>query len=124
MSSPESERAPAGGSDTTHKRPSGFLGGVVKRPVAVTMFMVALAVFGAVSLGKLPIDLLPEISYPTITVRTTYPGAAPEDIEDRISGRIQEALSTLPHLVRTSSISRAETSDVTLDFDWGTPMSF
>ena len=113
---PESEKGsrPAG----------GRLEFVTRRPVAITMLMVAVAVFGAVSLGKLPVDLLPEISYPTLTVRTNWRGAAPEDIEDRISERIQEALSTLPRLVRSSSVSRAETSDVILDFDWGTPMTF
>ena len=104
--------------------PRGRLAFVTQRPVAITMFMVAIGVFGLVSLGKLPVDLLPDISYPTLTVRTTYEGAAPEDIEDRVSERIQEALSTLPNLVRTTSISRAETSDVVLDFDWGTKMTF
>ncbi|MCC6408294.1 MAG: efflux RND transporter permease subunit [Planctomycetes bacterium] len=102
----------------------GVIGTVVSRPVAITMFMISLAVFGVVSFGKLPMDLLPEISYPTLTVRTTFPGAAPEDVEDRISERIQEQLSTLPHLVRSTSISRAETSDIVLDFDWGTNMTF
>ncbi|MCK6448747.1 MAG: efflux RND transporter permease subunit [Planctomycetes bacterium] len=102
----------------------GLIDVVVTRPVAVTMFMVSLAVFGFVSFGKLPMDLLPEISYPTLTVRTTFPGAAPEDVEDRISERIQEQLSTLPKLVRLVSISRAETSDIVLDFDWGTNMTF
>ena len=97
---------------------------VTDRPVAIFMFMVAIAVFGVVSLQKLPVDLLPEISYPTLTVRTTYEGAAPEDVEDRISERIQEALSTLPNLVSSTSISRAETSDVVLEFDWGTRMTF
>jgi len=97
---------------------------VTDRPVAVLMIIVAIAVFGFVSFGKLPVDLLPEISYPTLTVRTTYSGAAPEDIEDRVSERIQEALSTLPRVVRTTSLSRAETSDVMLDFEWGTAMSF
>lgn len=106
------------------KSAGGALAFVTSRPVAITMLMVAIGVFGIVSLSKLPVDLLPEISYPTLTVRTTYPGAAPEDVEDRISERIQEALSTLPHLVRSMSISRAETSDVVLDFDWGTPMTF
>ena len=71
----------------------GRLAFVTQRPVAILMFMVAIAVFGVVSLGKLPMDLLPEISYPTLTVRTTYAGAAPEDVEDRVSIRIQEALS-------------------------------
>ena len=103
---------------------SGSLAFVVERPVAITMFIIAIAVFGFVSFSKLRVDLLPEISYPTVTVRTTYKGAAPEDIEDRISERIQEALSTLPHLVRSTSISRAETSDIVLDFDWGTAMTF
>jgi HAE1 family hydrophobic/amphiphilic exporter-1 len=104
--------------------PEGRLAFVTTRPVAITMFMVAIAVFGLVSLGKLPVDLLPDISYPTLTVRTTYLGAAPEDVEDRISERVQEALATLPRLVRSTSISRAETSDVVLDFDWGTEMTF
>jgi HAE1 family hydrophobic/amphiphilic exporter-1 len=101
-----------------------FLPLITRRPVAVGMFMVAIAVLGVVSFTKLRTDLLPEISYPTLTVRTTYTGAAPEDVEDRVSERIQEALSTLPHIVRTTSLSRAETSDVVLDFEWGTSMTF
>jgi HAE1 family hydrophobic/amphiphilic exporter-1 len=88
------------------------------------MFMVAMTVFGFVSFSKLRVDLLPEISYPTLTVRTTWPGSAPEDVEERISEKIQEALSTLDDLVRSTSISRAGVSDVVLDFDWGTEMSF
>ena len=97
---------------------------VIRRPVAVTMFVISLAVFGAVSFTKLKVDLLPEISYPTLTVRTAWPGAAPEDIEERVSEKIQEALSTLDDLVRSTSVSRAGTSDVVLEFDWGTTMTF
>lgn len=102
----------------------GALSFVATRPVAITMLMVALAVFGVVSFAKLPVDLLPEISYPTLTVRTTFPGAAPEDVEDRLSVRLQESLATLPNLIETTSISRAGTSDVVLEFDWGTQMTF
>ena len=101
----------------------GPLGIVTSRPIAITMLMVAMAVFGWVSLGKLSMDLLPEISYPTLTVRTNWDGAAPEDIESRISESLQETLATLPDLVRTSSTSRAGVSDVTLDFGWGTEMT-
>ena len=97
---------------------------VATRPVAITMFILALIVFGWVSLARLPMDLLPEISYPTLTVRTSYPGAAPEDVEDRVSVRLQEALSTLPGLVRTSSVSRAGFSDVVLEFEWGIEMTY
>ncbi len=103
---------------------SGAFAFVTTRPVAITMLMVAIAMFGFVSLGKLPMDLLPEISYPTLTVRTSWEGAAPEDIEDRVSVRIQESLSTLSGLVRTSSVSRAGYSDVVLEYEWGTDMTF
>ena len=120
----EEPAAESTGGEPTGDGPRGPLAFVTRRPVAITMFMVAIAVFGLVSFGKLPMDLLPEISYPTLTVRTSYPGAAPEDVEDRISVRIQEALSTLPDLVRSTSISRAETSDVVLEYEWGTPMTF
>jgi HAE1 family hydrophobic/amphiphilic exporter-1 len=101
-----------------------MLGAVTRRPVAVSMFVLLLVVFGAVSFTKLKIDLLPEVSYPTLTVRTSWPGAAPEDVEQRISEKLQESLSTLDDLVRSTSISRAGTSDVVLEFDWGTPMTF
>ena len=100
------------------------LGTVTRRPVAVSMFVLLLVVFGAVSFSKLKVDLLPEVSYPTLTVRTSWPGAAPEDVEQRISEKLQESLSTLDDLVRSTSISRAGTSDVVLEFDWGTPMTF
>ena len=110
--------------ETAARATEGALAFVATRPVAISMLMIALGVFGVVSFAKLPVDLLPEISYPTLTVRTSYPGAAPEDIEDRLSTRLQEALATLPNLVETTSISRAGTSDVLLEFDWGTQMTF
>ncbi|MCB9903627.1 MAG: efflux RND transporter permease subunit [Planctomycetes bacterium] len=111
-------------SSTSDAARRGGLAFVTSRPVAITMFMIAIAVFGLVSLKRLPMDLLPEISYPTLTVRTAWPGAAPEDIEDRVSVRIQESLATLPNLVRTSSVSRAGYSDVVLEYQWGADMTF
>jgi hydrophobic/amphiphilic exporter-1 (mainly G- bacteria), HAE1 family len=111
-------------SPTDERTVGSRLAFVTTRPVAITMFVIAIAVFGLVSLGKLPMDLLPEISYPTLTVRTAWPGAAPEDIEDRLSVRIQESLATLPSLVRTSSVSRAGYSDVVLEYQWGADMTF
>jgi HAE1 family hydrophobic/amphiphilic exporter-1 len=105
-------------------RNTSLLSFVATRPVAISMFFTALAVFGMVSLAKLPMDLLPEISYPTLTVRTAFPGAAPEDVEDRCSVRIQETLATIGGLVRATSTSRAGFSDVTLEFDWGMEMTY
>src|SRR5690606_3836660 len=71
-----------------------------------------------------PLELLPEISYPTITVRTEYQGAGPEDVEERISKPIEETLAVLPGLEAHSSISRSGVSDVVLEFRWGTNLSF
>jgi HAE1 family hydrophobic/amphiphilic exporter-1 len=93
------------------------------RPVAVLMVFLALVVFGALSYGRLPVTLMPELSYPTITVRTEYPGAAPEEVENDVSRRIEEVLGVVGGLRRMSSVSRAGVSDVILEFAWDTEMS-
>ncbi len=92
------------------------------RPVAVLMVFVAAVVFGYFSLGRLPVTLMPEMSYPTLTVRTEYPGAAPEEVENDISRPIEEQLGVVGGLNEISSISRAGVSDVVLEFVWGTEM--
>ena len=96
---------------------------VVHRPVAVIMVALLVAVFGYVSLDRLSLTLMPDISYPTITVRTEYAGAAPEEVETVVSRPIEQALGVVSRLVRMSSVSRAELSDVLLEFSWGTDMS-
>ncbi len=93
------------------------------RPVAVTMVFLAAVVFGFFSYGRLPITLMPELSYPTLTVRTEYPGAAPEEVENDISRPIEESLGVIGGLSRISSVSRAGVSDVVLEFSWDTDMS-
>src|SRR6266511_2403135 len=65
---------------------------------------------------------MPELNYPTLTVRTEYPGAAPEEVENEISRPIEEALGVIGGLNKISSISRAGISDVVLEFVWGTNM--
>lgn len=96
---------------------------VTHRPVAVLMIFLAAVVFGFFSLQRLPVTLMPELTYPTLTVRTEYPGAAPQEVENEISRPIEEALGVLAGLNRLTSISRAGLSDVTLEFLWGTDMS-
>lgn len=93
------------------------------RPVAVLMVFLAAVVFGYFSFNRLPVTLMPELTYPTITVRTEYPGAAPEEVENDVSRPIEEALGVIGGLNRISSISRAGISDVVLEFVWGTHMS-
>lgn len=86
------------------------------------MVFLAAVVFGYFSLGQLPVTLMPEMSYPTLTVRTEYPGAAPEEVENDISRRIEEQLGVVSGLNEISSISRAGVSDVVMEFVWGTSM--
>jgi HAE1 family hydrophobic/amphiphilic exporter-1 len=94
----------------------------LRRPVAILMVTLASVVFGIFSYRLLPIELMPEITYPSVTVRTEYPGAAPEEVEENVTRLVEEALGVVGGLVRLSSISRAELSDVTLEFAWDTPM--
>jgi HAE1 family hydrophobic/amphiphilic exporter-1 len=96
----------------------------INRPVTVTMFMVAAIIFGYVAFDRLPINLLPDISYPTLTIRTEYAGTAPGEVENLISKPVEEAVGIISGVVRTSSISRPGMSDVILEFDWNTDMDF
>ena len=97
----------------------GLLGLGVRRPVGVGMVVAAAVVFGFIALGRLPVDLLPPIQYPTLTVRTVWDGAAPEDIEERVTDRLEEVLSTVGSLVSIRSSSRAEVSEILMQFAWG-----
>ena len=104
--------------DSTPEKPNF----TTDRPVAVLMVFTAAVVFGYFSLGQLPVTLMPEMSYPTLTIRTEYPGAAPEEVESDISRPIEERLGVVTGLNEISSVSRAGVSDVVLEFGWGTPM--
>ncbi|MBD3176355.1 MAG: MMPL family transporter [Armatimonadia bacterium] len=67
----------------------------IRRPVAMSMLFVALAILGLQSWGKLPKQLFPDVEIPVMTVRTIYPGAGPEEVERLIVEPIEEAVSTI-----------------------------
>ncbi|MDD8057865.1 efflux RND transporter permease subunit [Shewanella metallivivens] len=94
----------------------------VKRPVTVWMFMLAVMLFGMVGFSRLAVKLLPDLSYPSVTIRTAYDGAAPVEIEQLVSKPIEEAVGVVKGLRKISSISRSGMSDVVLEFEWGTNM--
>lgn len=96
----------------------------IKRKVTISMFTVAILLFGIVSLGRLKVNLLPDLSYPTLTVRTTFEGAAPIEIENLITKPIEEAVGVVKGVKKVRSISRTGQSDVVLEFAWGTEMDF
>lgn len=94
----------------------------IRRPVSVFIFAVAAVVFGVVALGRLATDLLPDITYPSLTVRTIYDGAAPVEIESLISRPVENAVGVVNGVVRVGSSSRPDVSEVTLEFSWDTNM--
>jgi HAE1 family hydrophobic/amphiphilic exporter-1 len=96
----------------------------VDRPVTMYMFYFAVVLLGAVSLRELAVDLLPDISYPRLSVITNYTGVAPEEIETLITAPLESAVSRIPGLRRVESISKEGVSFLTLEFDWGTDMDF
>jgi hydrophobic/amphiphilic exporter-1 (mainly G- bacteria), HAE1 family len=94
----------------------------VRRPVTIGMMVVAIVIFGAVSFTRLPVNLLPEISYPTLTIETKYAGAAPAEVESLITRPIEEAVGIISGVQRLTSRSRSGLSQVTLEFAWKTNM--
>ena len=95
-----------------------------RRPVAITMVTIAVMLFGFVSLSRLPVNLLPDLSYPTLTVRTELVGAAPTEIETLLTKPLEETLGVTKGIRQVRSVSRPGQSDVTLEFNWGTRMEF
>lgn len=93
-----------------------------ERPVAILMVVIGIGVFGLISYEQLPLNLMPDITYPSLTVRTEYPGTAPEEIETTISRPLEQGLGVVNNLVSISSISKADMSDVKLEFTWDTNM--
>lgn len=92
----------------------------VERPV--TFFMASLIIigFGLFGLSKLRLDLYPDVSFPTVTVYTTYEGVAPEDMETLITRPIEEAVGSISGVRRVRSLSSQGASVVKLHFNWGT----
>ncbi len=88
------------------------------------MLMIATIVFGVVGFSRLSVNLLPDITYPTITVRTEYSGVAPFEIERLISEPVEGLVGVVNNVVRVNSISRPGVSDVVVEFSWGTNMDF
>jgi len=93
-----------------------------RRRVTIAMMTITLVLFGLIALRSLKVNLLPDLSYPTLTVRTEYTGAAPTEIETLISQPIEEAVGVVKGLRKLKSVSRTGQSDVVLEFAWGTDM--
>nr|MCU0650396.1 efflux RND transporter permease subunit [Gemmatimonadaceae bacterium] len=95
----------------------------VSRPVATLAALLAVVLLGSVSLTRLPVSLLPDVTLPVLTVRTTYDGAAANEVSRFVAEPIEEALAATPGLVELRSVSRNEESTTIARFAWGTDMA-
>lgn len=102
-----------------------FISGMsVKRPVTTLMVMLIAVLLGFISLGRLPVDLYPEIEVPVAIVSVNYSGVAPAEMETLVSKPLEQSLSTLSDLDQISSFSSEGSSLVVVQFQYGTNMDF
>ena len=91
----------------------------IERPVMMTMISSIIVLIGGISLVRLPVDLLPDISQPTITVRVNYTGAGPQEMEELITRPLEQQLSAVSGLEQMNSSSSEGNSQIRLNFTWG-----
>lgn len=94
----------------------------IRRPVATVMFFLGVLILGVISATRLSVDLLPNLSYPKLTIWTSYSNVPPTEVEDLVTVRVEEALGTVPRVRRLNSVSKEGASMVVMEFLWGTDM--
>ncbi|NCU32771.1 MAG: efflux RND transporter permease subunit, partial [Candidatus Moranbacteria bacterium] len=92
----------------------------VNNPVTTAMMALIIAVFGFISFGRLGLDMLPDIEFPTVSIVTSYIGVASEDIETVITKPIEDAVATVKDVKKVQSVSQEGSSVVTVEFNSGT----
>ena len=95
----------------------------IKRPVTMFMISSVIILLGLISLSKLPVDLLPDVSYPTVTVRVTYANVGPLEMEQIVTRPIEQAVSAVAGLEQVNSTSQEGSSIIRLSFAWGTDLN-
>ncbi|MBA3886007.1 MAG: efflux RND transporter permease subunit [Acidobacteria bacterium] len=95
----------------------------IQRPVTMFMISGVIILLGLMSLMRLPIDLMPDITFPSLTVRVTYPGVGPLEMEELVTRPIEQTVAAVSGLERLESTSSEGSSRVTLNFAWGTDLS-
>ena len=95
----------------------------IARPVTMFMLSFVVVLLGAISLTRLPVDLMPDVSYPSITVRVGYTGVGPLEMEELITRPIEQAVSAVAGLDQINSTSSEGNATVRLNFTWGTDLN-
>ena len=95
----------------------------IERPITMFMLSAVVMLIGGLSLARLPVDLMPDVSFPSITVRVGYPGVGPLEMEELVTRPIEQALSAVAGLERLESTSSEGSARVTLNLAWGTDLN-
>lgn len=99
---------------------SSLLGALLRRPGIVLLGVVLLLFGGFASYGRMPVDLFPDLNYPLVNIITHYPSGTSEDMELLVTRPIENAMRGVQGLRRLRSVSTPGTSQVTVEFVWGT----
>jgi hydrophobe/amphiphile efflux-1 (HAE1) family protein len=88
----------------------------IRRPIATSLLMVGVFVFGVAAYGLLPVAPLPNVDFPTITVSASYPGASPQKMASAIATPLEQQFTAIPNLEQMTSLSGVGTTTITLQF--------
>ena len=91
----------------------------IQRPVMMAMISCIIVLLGAISLSRLPVDLLPDISQPTVSVRVTYTGVGPLEMEELVTRPLEQQLSAVSGLEQMNSNSQEGNANIQMNFTWG-----
>jgi len=96
----------------------------VSKRVTITMLILIVMVFGLLSFSRLPLEMMPDISFPMITVVTQYSGVAPQEIERLVTEPLERTISSVSQVKKVSSSSSEGFSTISVEFEWGTNLDF
>ncbi|MFH1491560.1 MAG: efflux RND transporter permease subunit [Pseudomonadota bacterium] len=91
----------------------------INRPIFTIMVVLIVLILGGISLMRLPIDLMPDITYPTLSVFSEYENASPEEVETLLTRPIEGAMTAVPGVEEVTSVSSEGSSSVRITFSWG-----
>ena len=89
----------------------------IRRPIATSLLMLGILVFGIAAYNLLPVAALPNVDFPTIVVSASYPGASPETMASSVATPLEQQFAAIPGLAEMTSTSGVGTTTITLQFD-------
>jgi HAE1 family hydrophobic/amphiphilic exporter-1 len=95
----------------------------IERPVTMFMMSAVIVLLGTISLFRLPVDLMPDVTYPSITVRVQYAGVGPAEMEELVVRPLEQALAAVPGLEQINSSAQEGSANVRLNFAWGSDLN-